>query len=259
VLRIPVSALSIGETTLDPRASRYAARVHRVGVGDELLLFEPSEAREAVATVLAVTRGGVRCRVDAIRAASVRARRSLTLVQGIGKGDKLDAVVRDATELGATRIIAAETARGDVKLGGRADQRMRRLGRIAVEAARQCGRGDVPQLFGPLPWAQALRLGSEPIGLLLCLWERATDPIGPPIRALGAAEPLVFAVGAEGGLTDSEIDEARALGYAVVSLGPFILRTETVAAAVLGAALLTYVRARAKSDDRDLPMPRFGQ
>jgi len=238
VLRIPVSVLSIGETILDPQASRYAARVHRVAIGDELLLFEPALAREAIATVLAVTREGVRCRVGEIRAASVRARRSVTLVQGIGKGDKLDAVVRDATELGATRVIAAETVRGQVKLGGRAEQRMRRLRRIAAEAARQCGRGDVPDLMGPLPWAAALRHAALPTGLSLCLWERATDPIGPKLRALGVEEPLVLAVGAEGGLEDVEIGAARSLGYAVVSLGPFILRTETVAAAVLGAALL---------------------
>ncbi|HMJ56718.1 MAG TPA: RsmE family RNA methyltransferase [Polyangiaceae bacterium] len=239
MLRVPVSELTPGETTLDPQASRYVARVHRARVGDDLLLFDPVQAREAPATVLAVTRSSVRCRVGEVRASSLRAQRSVTLVQGIGKGDKLDAIVRDATELGATRVIAAETARGVVKLGERAEERMRRLRRIAVEAARQCGRGDVPEVIGPLPWSAALDQAADPVGLLLCLWERATDPVGPRLRALGVAQPLVFAVGAEGGLEDAEIDAARSLGFAVVSLGPFILRTETVAAAILGAALLT--------------------
>jgi 16S rRNA (uracil1498-N3)-methyltransferase len=58
---------------------------------------------------------------------------------------------------------------------------------------------------------------------------------------MGPAQPVVFAVGPEGGLEDAEIEIARGLGFAPVSLGPFILRTETVAAAVLGAALLTTV------------------
>jgi len=215
------------------------ARVHRVRAGDELLLFEPVSACEAVATVLATDRDGVRCRVGEVRASSLRARRQVTLVQGIGKGDKLDAIVRDATELGATRVVAAETARGVVKLGGRADQRMQRLRRIAAEAARQCGRGDVPEIVGPLPWREALETARAPLGLSLCLWERATDPLGPKLRALGAEEPVTFAVGAEGGLEDAEVEAARSAGYAVTSLGPFILRTETVAAAVLGAVLLT--------------------
>jgi 16S rRNA (uracil1498-N3)-methyltransferase len=93
--------------------------------------------------------------------------------------------------------------------------------------------------MGSLSWSAALDEAADPVGLLLCLWERATEPMGPRLRALGGAQPLVFAVGAEGGLEDAEIDAAHSRGYAVVSLGPFILRTETVAAAVLGAALLT--------------------
>lgn len=239
MLRVPVQHLEPGEMLLDPDASRYVARVHRLRAGDDLLLFQPEQAREAEATVLAVGRSGVRCRIHDVRACTIRARRPVTLAQGIGKGDKLDAIVRDATELGATRVIAAETARGVVKLGERGEERMRRLRRIAAEAARQCGRGDVPEVIGPLQWSAALDQAADPVGLLLCLWERATDPVGPRLRALGVAQPLVLAVGAEGGLEDAEIDAARSLGFAVVSLGPFILRTETVAAAVLGAALLT--------------------
>jgi 16S rRNA (uracil1498-N3)-methyltransferase len=239
VLRVPVSELATGEMTLDPDASRYASRVHRARVGDELLLFDPEHAREAVATVLAVDRNKVRCRVGEVRGSRLQAHRPVTLVQGIGKGDKLDAIVRDATELGATRVIAAETARGVVKLGVRAEDRMRRLRRIAAEAARQCGRGDVPEVSGPLPWVEAIALARDPIGLSLCLWENSTEPLGPRLRNLTVDEPVAFAVGAEGGLTEAEIDAARAAGYIVVSLGPFILRTETVAAAVLGAVLLT--------------------
>jgi len=239
VLRVPVSELATGERTLDREASRYVARVHRACVGDELLLFDPVPAREAVATVLAIDRAGVRCRVGELRPSSLRARRRVTLVQGIGKGDKLDAIVRDATELGATRVIAAETARGVVKLGARAEQRMQRLRRIVAEAARQCGRGDVPDVMGPLPWREALDAARDPLGLSFCFWERATDPVGPQLRALLVDQPVTFAVGAEGGLDEAEVDTARSAGYAVVSLGPFILRTETVAAAALGAVLLT--------------------
>jgi 16S rRNA (uracil1498-N3)-methyltransferase len=252
VLRVPVSKLAPGEITLDAQASRYVARVHRLGEGQALVLFDAERAVEAEATVIASTQEGVRCRVDEVREARVRARRATTLIQGIGKGDKLDAIVRDATELGATRIIAAETARSVVKLGDRAEARAKRWRRIAVEAARQCGRGDVPEVAGPASWEDALRLAvSDPARrdaetpanavtspMLFCLWERATDPIGPRLSAASSRQPLVFAVGPEGGLDEDEIEIARSLGFVPVSLGPFILRTETVAAAVLGAALV---------------------
>ena len=62
------------------------------------------------------------------------------------------------------------------------------------------------------------------------------EPLGPTLfAALAGTTPLAFACGPEGGLEDREVEAARALGWAVSSLGPLALRTETVAAAVLGA------------------------
>ncbi|HKQ69928.1 MAG TPA: 16S rRNA (uracil(1498)-N(3))-methyltransferase, partial [Polyangiaceae bacterium] len=72
----------------------------------------------------------------------------------------------------------------------------------------------------------------------LCLWERAIDSIGPVLATLAPMQPVTIAVGSEGGLEIEETNLARSLGYAVVSLGPLILRTETVATAVLGAVLV---------------------
>ena len=69
-----------------------------------------------------------------------------------------------------------------------------------------------------------------------CLWENATEPLGATLPdAIARVASMAFAIGPEGGLTAEEVEEARVLGYAPVSLGPFVLRTETVAAAVLGA------------------------
>jgi 16S rRNA (uracil1498-N3)-methyltransferase len=239
VLRVPVHQLEAGEITLDPDAAHYVARVRRVPEGERILLFEPRQAREATATVTAIGRDRVQCRVDAVRPSTAVPKRKITLLQGIGKGEKMGAIVRDATELGATRVVAVETQRGVAKIGNRAEGRRERWSRVAIEAARQCGRGDVPEVIGPLSWADALAEGADTIEpLRLCLWENARDPIGSAFRGLSSKRPLVIAVGAEGGFEEPEVDLARSRGYSIVSLGPFILRTETVAAAVLGAALV---------------------
>ena len=66
-------------------------------------------------------------------------------------------------------------------------------------------------------------------------WENATEPLGPELLGARRGASIAFAIGPEGGLTEAEVEEARVLGYAPVSLGRFVLRTETVAAAVLGA------------------------
>jgi 16S rRNA (uracil1498-N3)-methyltransferase len=243
VLRVPVSPLVSGELLLDRGASHYVARVHRVGAGETLVLFDPVAAREAEAAVIAVGRNGVLCRVGELRPAAAPALRSTTLLQGIGKGDKLDAVVRDATELGATRVVAVQTARTIVRLSGegraeRGQERLARWRRIAAEAARQCGRADAPDVEGPLDWASALASAGDDRALKLCLWEHATAPIGPLLRGLGAETPLVVLIGPEGGLEPGEVTAAEELGFVTVSLGPLILRTETAATAVLGAARL---------------------
>ena len=165
-----------------------------------------------------------------------RALREVTFIQGLAKGDKCDAIVRDATELGATRVIVAATERSVVKLdAARGIERQARWARIAQEAARQCGRSDAPLVDAPCPWTEALTRVPE-AAVAFCLWERATEPLAPGLfEGLARDVPLAFACGPEGGLEDREVEESRSRGWLVVSLGPLALRTETVAAAVLGA------------------------
>jgi 16S rRNA (uracil1498-N3)-methyltransferase len=222
-----------------------------VATGARIVLFDPERAVQAVAEVLDAGRSGVRCRVGPLTPARTATRR-VVLLQGLAKAEKLDAIVRDATELGATLVAAVETARSVVRLrrsaatgtdlglgpesSGRAEARLDRWRRVAREAARQSGRGDVPNVVGPLPWRDAIAL-APPDALKLCLWEEATEPLGPELSRLSAAQAVAIAVGPEGGLTHDEVSLATEAGYRAVSFGPFILRTETVAAAVLGAVI----------------------
>lgn len=238
MLRVPVEGLAQGEIALDAEASRYVARVHRKQPGDLCLLFDPARGLEAEATIVRTERDRVICHVQALRPATRRPSRPIALLQGIGKGEKLDAIVRDATELGATEIVTVESARTIVRLGDKAASRIERWRRIAVEAARQCGRGDIPSITGPLGWAEAMRAYGDSLALKLCFWERATEPAGPHLRALSPGRAVALAIGPEGGLDESEVEEARKNGFHIVSLGPLTLRTETVAAASLGAILL---------------------
>ncbi len=236
MLRVPVDHLEPGEQSLSSRSARYVLRVHRVAPGERIVLFDAVRAEQAVAEVLETGRHGVVCRVETVERAPRRTSRSVVLLQAIGKGDKFDAIVRDATELGATRIVALETARAVVRLGQRATARLDRWRRIAVEAARQAGRGDAPLVEGPLGWAEAL--DSVPQGVCrICMWEGSVEPLGRRIAGLGQ-RPVAVAVGPEGGLEPHEVDFARDAGFALLSLGPFVLRTETVAPAVLGALLV---------------------
>lgn len=211
----------------------------RLREGDTLTAFDPRRALEAEAVVSAVERGAITLRIGPTSPARVVAQRSVSWVQGIAKGDKIDAIVRDATELGATRFVPALTAFSVVKLdGARGDARRGRWERIAREAARQCGRGDATEIVAPRAWTAALDAGvaGAPGVARFCLYERADLPLGPTLEAaLQSDVPLAFAAGAEGGLDLREVEDAHRAGWTIASLGALVLRTETVAAAVLGA------------------------
>lgn len=240
MIRARVSPLEEGTQVLSGKAAHYLGRVLRLRPGDHFVAFCDATRTEAVAEVKARSVEAdddaftLTIEVTALGPAKVVASLPVTLVQGLAKGDKCDQIVRDATELGATHIVFADTERTIVKLKeGRAEERQKRWERIAEEASRQCGRSDPPRIEGPVPWNEALRSMQ---GARFCLWERATSPFREPLlMALSASEGISFAVGPEGGLTESEVEQAVKEGCTVVSLGPFVLRTETVAAAVLGA------------------------
>ncbi len=197
------------------------------------MAFDPETRMEGIATLVASSTGEIQLVVSSMQSASVVATSELVLLQGLAKGDKIDAVVRDATELGATRVVLVEAARSVVRLEGRRkDDRRARLVKISEEAARQCGRSDPPQIVGPLPLLEAI--SHAPEGGRFALSPTATDKLGRELHLyLGA--PLTFAIGPEGGLTTEELDLLDRHGFTMVSIGPFVLRTETVAACVLGA------------------------
>lgn len=220
----------MGTQQLTGDVAHYVQHVHRLRDGDELVLFDPSARVEANACIMHSSTDGLVVDVGEPRAAVNVATREIRWIHALPKGDKADAIVQDATELGATTIEFVHSARSVVKLDRqRALARVARWEKIAQEAARQCGRGDALTIAPVSTWQAAVRGAT---GTKLCLYEGAIERLTPDAFGDG---PLAFAVGPEGGLEPGEVDAARAAGFAPVSLGDFILRTETVCAAVLGA------------------------
>lgn len=250
LLRVPLAGLAAGEAVLPAEAARYVVRVHRLRQGERFIAFDPAAELEAVAQIVAVERGSgragragslrVRARLSSPRAARRRAVRPVTLVQAMGKGAKLDRVVRDATELGATRVVPALAARS-VKRPSQSQARAQadRWRRIAVEAARQCQRGDAPTIepLSALPDALDRHAPNKTEATGVCLVPTAAARLGDVLTQLGPDQAIVVVVGPEGGLSSDEISRAVACGFQLVTLGPFVLRTETTCAAVLGAVL----------------------
>jgi 16S rRNA (uracil1498-N3)-methyltransferase len=236
-LRVPLSIVGPGTCTVGAETVTYVTRVHRIGPGGRFVAFDPERAVEADAELIEVTRSSAVVRIEEIRPATLRPERQVTLIQCVGKGEKMDAIVRDATELGATRIVPAIAERTIPRPDAARAERWRR---IAVEAARQCGRGDAPAIDPPVKLLSALtKLSPREGEVAFCLDPSARTQLGPAITALPSGVGVVLVVGPEGGLEQPELVAAERAGFAHVTIGPLILRTETVCAAVLGALLIS--------------------
>ncbi|MEN9208619.1 MAG: 16S rRNA (uracil(1498)-N(3))-methyltransferase [Gloeomargarita sp. GMQP_bins_120] len=153
----------------------------------------------------------------------------VVLVMGIPKGDGMDQVLRQVTELGVRRVIPLLTERTQVQPGA---GRLQRWQRIATEAAEQSWRQWIPQITPTLglaeAWAQV-----APMRCLVC----APDQDAPHLlNVLGQPEPLALWVGPEGGWSGSELAWFRRQGATFVSLGKRVLRTVT--APVVALALV---------------------
>ena len=234
VVRVPIRSLREGEQILSREAEKYLTVVLRLREDDVFTAFDPERGLESESVILDVKKGRTRVRMGAL--ATSPPMRFVAWLHGLTKGDKNDAIVRDATELGATLIVIVPCERSIPKFK---ESRGARWQKIADEASRQSGRAKSPEVRVERSWEDGLLVTSvnaTPEGALFCLDERATEPLGPDL--LHAHGPLVFAAGPEGGLSEREVEAARERSFRVRSLGQRILRTETVPAAVLGASII---------------------
>ncbi len=158
----------------------------------------------------------------------------ITLAQALGKGEKMDWVVEKATELGVRRIAPFFSSRTIPRLDReKLERRKSRWEKIALAAAKQSGRGRIPEI---LPAAGFTDLVGRPweCQLKLFFWEGESGQKLTEIRReSGRVDAVLLVIGPEGGFSAEEASEAKRRGFQPVSLGRRILRTETAALAAL--------------------------
>jgi 16S rRNA (uracil1498-N3)-methyltransferase len=215
--------------TLQGGAASHITRVLRLRVGEALTVFN-GLGGQYEASIDKSHGGEVTVSVGEHSPAERESPLTLTLAQGISRGERMDLVMQKATELGVSRLVPVLTERSVVRLDARqADRKADHWRRIAIGACEQCGRNRLPQVLRPLPLTEFLgEMNGASAGLLLSP-EAASriDDLPRPVAG------LTVLIGPEGGLAQAEVQAALAVGFTAVRLGPRVLRTETAAIAAL--------------------------
>jgi 16S rRNA (uracil1498-N3)-methyltransferase len=225
--------------SLPPVAARHV-QVLRFQPGQAVSLFNglgPEEG-EFTATIDSMGRSDVQVTVGAFNPTQREAPRAVHLAIGMPAKERMDWLVEKATELGVASIQPLMTERSVLRLSGeRADKKRAHWQGIAVAACEQCGRNRVPLIHAPATVSDWLKtLGqAEDMRLLLSL----QDGSQPLMKAMGTATAMTFLSGPEGGLSGTEEALATAKGFAAVTLGPRVLRSETAPLACLSLVTLT--------------------
>ena len=228
-LYVSPEKLQGSRATIDEAAHRHLIKVLRLAPGAAIQVFDGAgtviEARiESVGKSSVEITLGERFQVPAPACA-------ITLLQSLPRGERMDFIVQKTTELGVTRIVPVLSEYGMVKPPS---SRRQRWQTIADEAARQCGRADVPDIADCLALGPAVAQFAGNEGARFVLWEGERTR---SFRAAIAAGPCEVAllVGPEGGFAHAEVGDATEAGFMPVSLGARILRAET--AAIVAVAL----------------------
>ena len=232
---LPTIPAADTEFVLPEAPAHHAVRVLRLVVGDALVLFDGS-GLEFSAKVSFVGRREVRVRVASGQTVSRESPLSVTLVQGISSGERMDYTLQKAVELGVTRIVPVVSARSVVRLSGeRAQKRQQHWQQLVVAACEQCGRNRIPEVLSARTVAEAMQTCGGEMRLLL-------DPrAGQGLRDLAhPSSGVCLLAGPEGGFDETEHRLAQQAGFLGVRLGARVLRTETAALAAIAAMQLIW-------------------
>jgi 16S rRNA (uracil1498-N3)-methyltransferase len=223
------------EVSLDGKTGHYLFRVLKLQEGDSVVLFN-GDGADYAADLLSNRRDQVELLVRARLPAVAESPLHITLVQAVGKGDRMDYSLQKATELGVTAIQPLFTERTEVRLkGDRLARRQAHWQAVLRSACEQSGRSVVPELAmaaGLHDWLAIPQVAQRVV---------LAPAADLPLTALELRNPaLEMLVGPEGGFAEVELKQLTLAGVTQCSLGPRVLRTETAGPAAIAVLQATF-------------------
>jgi len=209
--------------------THYMRNVLRLKSTDEVLLFNGRESKD-YRSVIALS--GKKLTLTPLEAIDKQQDSTLEMhmLLALGKPEHIDFALQKATELGVTRITLfnSERTQAPVK-GARLEKKMAHWQGVIISACEQCGRNYPAQLTCYRSLAEALKAPAPGNRLIL---DFDGKPLLQQLEQLDAKAPFHILIGAEGGLSQKEIELAQRHDFRGIYLGPRVLRMETAAMAI---------------------------
>ena len=232
---LPPSQIQDNQFQLTGSEAHHALHVLRKKVGDTLELFDGRD-RAFVGKIEHVSEESIAGKILSTQPVLISSV-EIWLFAALIKGPRWDWLLQKACEVGVDVLVPIETARTIVHLEGKEmSGKLERWNRIALEAAKQCGRGSPMDVRSPQSLANSLhQLPAN--SLLLFPWEKEnTKTIRHACSGFAGTRACLW-IGPEGGWTDEEAQAAQAVGATPVTLGKNLLRSET--AGIVAVALVS--------------------
>ena len=210
--------------------ARHAVRVLRLPPGAAMVLFD-GRGGEYAAHIERIEKNRVVVALGAWSDIECESSLTVTLIQAVQAGEKMDFTIQKAVELGVADIVPVDSRRSVIRLSGeRAAKRGAHWQGVAASACEQCGRNQVP-VVAPLEKLEHWLARPARPGLRLLLAPDAESSLAD----LPPQKDVQLLIGAEGGLDPQEVVAAKQAGFQAVRLGSRVLRTETAGLAALAA------------------------
>ncbi len=213
----------------------HIRNVLRMKPGDEIAVKNGCDDKEYRCGIEEIKKDQIICRLRFIREEGLELPSRIYLFQGLPKGDKMELIIQKAVELGVYEIIPVASKRTVVKLDEKkAESKIARWQKIAEAAAKQSGRGVIPQVRNVMNFQEAVRY-SKSAQVRMIPYELARDmtKTREVLERIKPGRDAAVFIGPEGGFDEEEVRTAKEEGVIPVTLGRRILRTETAGMAVL--------------------------
>ena len=232
--RFPIRKKSFSENdgilcgTISESDYAHITKVLRLGDGDQITVFD-TESTEYEGRITDLSPGTIVIQVHDTYLLKTESGLELNLFQAILKGNKMDGIISQATQLGVSGIFPVVSERTQVRSTAKID----RWNKIALESIKQCGRVTPPVVSEPVDFRNSFGIKKQS-GMKVILYENQSELLGDYMDSVSRPVNSVNVyVGPEGGFSEQEIALAKEEGYMVLGLGERILRAETASVASL--------------------------